>query len=271
MKLTRLNLQNLRHIHFMLPLHDLHAICDPGSSAPKIVRILKPKIFQITNRACDWPRFNWGTGGWGDDAHKVAIRRNIILILNACVGNVTTFRLALEVLDKDGAWEGQAPFFDSIRSLRSEDATVQKLRSDIPYGSYLRVVDEPRSWRRQHRPKPDYRSGIVDPDAADIKYRILELEWVHSQDVAGPSIKSDNADSPQLNPTNAGPGDDQSLIDLGTLLCRQDRLRQSAHQRARGFEAQCRRAFSKQRIAMEVGDEVRRLRGQVSLLHIVEE
>jgi hypothetical protein len=48
----------------------------------------------------------------------------------------------------------------------------------------------------------------------------------------------------------------------------QDRVRQHSQELSKAFEARCRRAFSEQRIAMETGSEVRRIRAQISLLSV---
>jgi hypothetical protein len=275
-RLTRSNLENIRHVHFMLPIHDIDDICEPGNSISKAIRFLKPMTFKITSRACDWSGLSWGAPDDYRNKLEEQIRRNVAQLLRVCVNNVKKFQLALEIQEGNRKWEENEPFFDSVRRLRSRVRTIQKFHGDNSYGSYLGVVDEPHSWRRQ-RPNTNWTTGIVDPKYPELKYRILELKWVHIRcaiDSAGLKIDtpsptaSSRAFSPRSKRMDQNSRDHRIDNDLSHFLRQQDRVRQHSQELSKVFEAQCRRAFSEQRIAMETGSEVRRIRAQISLLSV---
>jgi hypothetical protein len=275
-RLTRSNMENIRHVHFMLPIHDIDDICEPGNSIPKAVRFLKPRTFKITSRACDWSGLSWATPDDYRNKLEEQIRRNIAQLLLVCVQNVEKFQLALEIQEGSRAWEENEPFFHSIRRLRSRVRTIQKFHGDYSYGSYLGAVDEPRSWRRQ-RPNTHWTTGVVDPKYPELRYRILELEWVHVRcdiDSAGSTIytpsptASSHVFSPRSQRVDQNSREHRIDNDLSHFLRQQDRVRQHSQELSKAFEAQCRRTFSEQRMAMETGSEVRRIRAQISLLSV---
>jgi hypothetical protein len=257
----------------MLPVDKAKIILGNSQGLRRVVKHLKPKTVKITNRYGDWDWHRWIY----DDGTVKRTVNDIALLLEACAAYVGKFQLALEAPDTDEEWKQYAAFFDFTRRLKARIGIETEPGTDIPWEVYFGVVDEPHSWRWTRRPF-QYNDEEPDPQAPDLKLRVLELEWVRIRRAIDPSkdesikIPADPApNNPYLPRSHRSSHKTRGYAysaEMDPLLCQQDRLRQHSQKLSEAHAAQWRKTFYKVREEAEIGNELERICASGSLLYI---
>lgn len=270
--LTKLNLDNLRSVHFMFSLHKLDHLFYEKNRIADVLRYLKPDVFKITNRFDDWPSLAYPYSYcWA--RHDIALGK----LLEACQGRVKEFRLELEFIDQ--CLNQLAGLVKHLLCMQSPAEEIKDAKSGKLMQRRLEVTKAPlaRQWLttttrliagEQH--PGERKSHLI---------HVRELEWIHvdryadQQDVLQGEHPGD-ARTRKIRSAHSGP--DRALARKGKRhmydgvlnyeAWRQDHNRQHSQELAKAVEGHRRRLFADMMMAQDTRIRVQRWETQGSLL-----